>query len=147
MAKRLQPRILSAIEQHQLTFIRWILKVNKFNDQAGARPKLFGSRDVNKPDMQNTNIDIEGSMPRQLHMGNKKSVSVIGLEKEEYNLRTDDIKGTKPNVMKDTIRTKRITNPLIPEYTLSSVEQRPPTPPKFMRDNININVKDFLKEK
>lgn len=33
----------------------------------GAQPKRFGSRAVNKPDLQNYNGDIEGSMSRQLH--------------------------------------------------------------------------------
>ncbi len=38
-------------------------------DQPGAQPKLFGSRVMNKPDVQNYNCDIDGSMPRQLHVG------------------------------------------------------------------------------
>lgn len=98
---------------------------------SGAQPKQFGSKVLNKPDRQNCNSDIEGSFPRQLHMG---------LEKPENNLRTDDIKGTKPNAMIDTIRTKRSTNPLMPEYKLPVVEPRPPTPPKFLRDSIKIDV-------
>lgn len=99
--------------------------------QIGAQPKLFGSKAINKPDLQNYNADIEGTCPRQLHMQ---------LEKPEYNLATDDIKGTKPNVMKDTIKTIRTTNPLVPEYNLPKVEPRPPTPPKFLRDTIKIDV-------
>ena len=102
------------------------------NISKGAQPKLFGSKVPNKPDTQNYNADIEGSMPRQLHMQ---------LEKPEYSLVTDDIKGTKPNVMKDTIRTNRVSNPLVPDYKLPVVEQRPPTPPKFIRDTIGIDVK------
>lgn len=72
---------------------------------------------------------------------------MIELVKEEYNMRTDDIQGTHPNVMKDTIRTKRVTNPLDPQYVLSNVEQRPPTPPKFLRDNINIKVEYYVVNK
>ena len=40
-------------------------------DTTGAQPKLFGSRRVNKPDVQNYNCDIDGSMPRQLHVGRR----------------------------------------------------------------------------
>lgn len=101
-------------------------------DIEGAQPKLFGSRALNKPDTQNYNADIDGSMPRQLHMK---------LEKPEYNLATEDIKGTKPNVMKHVIRTNRTTNPLAPDYVLPVVEPRPPTPPKFLRDSIKIDVR------
>ena len=68
----------------------------------------------------------------------------LGLVKQEYNLQTADIKGTQPNVMKDTIRTNRATNPLAPEYKLPAVEPRPPTPPKFLRDSIrnDVNLKN-----
>lgn len=47
-----------------------------------------------------------------------------------------DIHGTQPNCVK--FQTKRGGgNPLNPEYNLQSVEVRPITPPKFVRDNIN----------
>lgn len=49
--------------------------------------------------------------------------------------------------MKDTIKTKRITNPLMPEYKLSVIDKRPYTPPKFMRDNIAINDIDGSRPK
>jgi hypothetical protein len=62
------------------------------------------------------------------------------LNRPEYNLETRDIEGTKSNVAKDAIRTKRMTDPLDPKYKLPVVEQRPPTPPKFLRDPISIDV-------
>lgn len=62
------------------------------------------------------------------------------MERPEYNLETRDIEGTRPNVAKDAIRTKRVTNPLDPKYKLAEVEQRPATPPKFLRDAISIDV-------
>lgn len=37
--------------------------------QLGAQPKLFGSRSVNKITTQNTNLDIDGTISRQLHFG------------------------------------------------------------------------------
>lgn len=42
--------------------------------------------------------------------------------------------------MKDTISTNRKLDPLVPAYKLPSVEMKPPTPPKFIRDAINIDV-------
>jgi len=62
------------------------------------------------------------------------------LNRPEYNLETSDIEGTKPNAARDTMRTKRVTDPLDPKYKLPIVEQRPPTPPKFLRDAISIDV-------
>lgn len=62
------------------------------------------------------------------------------MEKPDYNLATADIDGTKPNVMKYTIVTNRNTNPLHPQYNLPVVEQRQHTPPKFLKDNIKIDV-------
>lgn len=58
-------------------------------------------------------------------------------------MQTNDIPGTQPNVMRETIQTKRIINPLAPQYQLSKVEERSPTPPKFIRDSMRTDVKDF----
>ena len=50
-----------------------------------------------------------------------------------------DIKGSQPNIVK--FQTKRDpTDPLHPKYKLPYVEIKPPTPLKFIRDNINIDV-------
>lgn len=38
----------------------------------GAQPKLFGSKQVNKPEFSNQNWDIDRSGPRALHIGNPK---------------------------------------------------------------------------
>lgn len=38
-------------------------------DIEGAKPKLFGSRTINRPEYQNINLDIDGSFPKQLHLG------------------------------------------------------------------------------
>jgi hypothetical protein len=32
------------------------------------------------------------------------------------------------------------TNPLAPQYKIPTVDYKPPTPPKYLRDNIDINV-------
>lgn len=44
--------------------------------------------------------------------------------------------------MKDTIVTKRNTNPLVPNYKFSLVEMNPPTPPKFVKDSMEIDVNE-----
>ena len=56
-------------------------------DIYGAKPKIFARDDVNKPEFNLNNLDIEGSGPRLLH---------VALNKQHYNLTNDDIKGTKP---------------------------------------------------
>ena len=59
------------------------------------------------------------------------------LNKEQYNLRANDIKGATPKCV--AFNTNRIgTNPLDPEYKVQAVQQRAPTPPRFLRDGINI---------
>jgi len=63
------------------------------------------------------------------------------LERPEFNLTTKDIKGSQPNVLKNTIITGRRLCPLNPIYELSKVDIRPPTPPKFIRDSIKIDVR------
>lgn len=62
-------------------------------------------------------------------------------------MKTEDLLDAKPNVMRSTIRTKRTTNPLAPNYQLSKVEYRPYTPPKFIRDSIGINDVDGARPK
>jgi len=49
-----------------------------------------------------------------------------------------DIKGTQPQINK-FITTREPSNPLEPLYRIPKVEARLSTPPKFIRDNINID--------
>jgi len=46
--------------------------------------------------------------------------------------------------MKGTIITSRHTNPLNPVYKLPTVEIKPPTPPKFLRDSIRVDVRRLI---
>lgn len=57
------------------------------------------------------------------------------MNKPEYNLSNDDINKSKPNFTKFQT-TRPPSNPLNPVYKLSEVEYKPPTPPKFIRDQI-----------
>ena len=59
-------------------------------DIEGAKPKLHGSKQVNKPD-GTANWDIDRSCPRALH---------VGLNKPEYNLAAKDIGGSEPKCVK-----------------------------------------------
>ena len=70
----------------------------------------------------------------------------MGLYKEETNLKTNDIKGANPQVVK--FQTKRqAQNPLNPVYNLSKVEYRPVTPPKFIRDQMTVDDIDKARPK
>ena len=75
------------------------------------------------------NDDIDQSCPKALHQP---------LNKPYYNLRSDDIAGTKPAIAK--FKTKReASNPLNPVYRLPSFEPLEPVIPKFIRDSINVD--------
>ena len=103
----------------------------------GAAPKLHGSKQTKKQEFTNSNWDIDRSGPRALH---------IGLYKEETNLRASDIEGAAPNINKFK-STRQGNDPLNPSYQLSKVEVRPVTPPKFIRDAMNIDDIDKSKPK
>ena len=47
----------------------------------------------------------------------------------------EDVPMSKPNFIKFQT-TRPPSNPLNPQYKLSEVEYKPPTPPKFIRDHI-----------
>jgi len=93
-----------------------------------ARPHYHGYQYVQREIYSNRNDDIQGSRPKKLHQP---------LEKAYYSLRNDDIIGAKPQCHK-FVTTRSPVNPLNPVYKLPEVEVRVATPPKFIRDNINI---------
>ena len=98
-------------------------------DIEGSRPCLKGYQYFNKPSYANTTDQIEKASPRQLHQK---------LDKPQYSLSTKDIEKAYPS--KTGFQTKRIgTNPLNPTYQLPYYEVRAITPPKFIRDHINIS--------
>lgn len=59
------------------------------------------------------------------------------MNKPEYNLTNSDIGGAQPNCVKFTTNRKG-HNPLNPTYKVSEVEKRPYTPPRYMRDGMDI---------
>lgn len=61
------------------------------------------------------------------------------MNKVDYTLLNEDIKGTKPQINKFST-TRLPSNPLEPQYRLPFAEVRVATPPKFIRDQINITV-------
>lgn len=90
---------------------------------------MHGSKQVNKPEFSNTNWDIARSSPAALH---------IGLNKPQANLNIRDIEGTSPKCVQFT--TNRFGhNPLTPVYELPKVETRAITPPKYIRDTLDIS--------
>ena len=92
---------------------------------------------MNKPEFTNSNWDIDRSGPRALH---------IGLIKDETNLRTQDLPGAQPQIVK--FQSKRQGNdPLNPTYRIPDVEVRAATPPKFIRDAMAIDDIDKSRPK
>jgi hypothetical protein len=96
----------------------------------GASPKVHGSKPIgNKLPWNLSNLDIERSSPRALH---------VGLSKQENNMRTEDILGAKPQCVK--FQTTRLdTNPLNPKYKLQTAIYLPPEPMRFVRDQMSID--------
>ena len=91
------------------------------DDISGARPRLGGYQFLNKP-----------SPPEH-----KKSFSTT-LKKPFFSLMTSDIDQAQPNAM--GFRTSRFGhNPLNPNYNLPSFTRPPATPPKFLRDTLDLS--------
>ena len=102
--------------------------LNLYNlDIEGSSPRKFGHF-FNKEEFINKNSDIEKSSP-------KKYDQIIN--KKSFNLTNDDIEFSKPQCVKNT--SSRHTNPLEPKYNIVNPPILPMTPPKFMRDQINID--------
>ena len=99
------------------------------NYDVGASPRIHGSKALgNRQPWNLSNLDIDRSAPRSLH---------VGLNKLETNMKTEDIHGAKPQCVK--FETSRLgTNPLNPQYKLQTATYLPPDPTKFIRDNIDI---------
>lgn len=53
-----------------------------------------------------------------------------------YSLKTDDIDGAKPK--STDFHSLRHVDPLDPHYDLPKFEERPPTPPRFLRDSVGV---------
>lgn len=67
------------------------------------------------------------------------------LNKPHFNLSNADIEKSSPQQQKFGL--ERQTNPLVPEYKLPSFEARPITPPKFMRDSLDVSDIEGTKAK
>lgn len=61
------------------------------------------------------------------------------------SLKTDDIEGAQPHSKE--FRTNRSVDPLEPDYKLPAVEEKPVTPPRFLRDQIDISDIEGAKSK
>ena len=102
--------------------------LNLYNlDIEGSSPRKFGYF-FNKVDFTNKNSDIEKSSPKDYNQN---------INKISFNLTNDDIEFSKPQCVKK--ESKRHTNPLQPKYIFKSPEILPITPPKFIRDAMEIN--------
>ena len=101
--------------------------LNLYNlDIEGSSPRKFGYF-FNKEDFTNKNSDIEKSSPKSYN---------ININKKSFNLTNDDIEFSKPQCVKNA--TSRHTNPLQPKYIMKSPEILQITPPKFIRDAMDV---------
>jgi hypothetical protein len=97
-------------------------------DIEGAKPFLKGYQYLNKPEYSNSTTNIEKASSKALHSS---------LNKPEFNLKTSDIEKAQSSL--GHFKSTRMTNPLNPIYKLPSFEVRPITPPKFVRDSIQVS--------
>ena len=102
--------------------------LNLYNlDIEGSSPRKFGYF-FNKEDFTNKNSDIEKSSPKKYNQN---------INKKSFNLTNEDIEFSKPQCVKND--TTRHTNPLQPKYIMKNPEILPISPPKFIRDAMEIN--------
>ena len=102
--------------------------LNLYNlDIEGSSPRKFGYF-IHKEDFTNKNSDIEKSSPKNYYEN---------INKKSFNLTNDDIEFSKPHCVKN--ETTRHVNPLEPKYNLPNPPIYPVTPPKFIRDSMDIN--------
>ncbi|EGR33205.1 hypothetical protein IMG5_059480, partial [Ichthyophthirius multifiliis] len=99
------------------------------SDIDGAKTEVKGYKYWQKETFVNRIDDIDGTSP-------KKTVQYQN--KPDYQLCNKDIKGSIPQINKFQT-TRQSFNPLQPVYKLPSVQIRVSTPPKFIRDNIQID--------
>ena len=101
----------------------------------GAQPNRRAYRFTHKTSYVNRNDDIIGSSPKKLHQK---------LHKRYFNLTNEDICQSRPQCNKFVTKRKP-SNPLNPVYKLAYAEVRTATPPRFIRDQINIDDIDGSK--
>jgi hypothetical protein len=102
-------------------------KTNRTDDIELAQPQRWSEMYTrNMPDLHGVR-DIDGARPSLLHQN---------LNKPKRSLTNDDIPGTKAKPY--TFKTTRCVDPNDPAYKLPTVDARPPTPPRFSRDQINV---------
>eukprot|EP00943_MAST-04B_sp_MAST-4B-sp1_P000806 g806.t1 len=103
-------------------------KTNRLDDIAKAQPRRFSEMYThNMPDLHNVD-DIPGARPGVLH---------AALNKPSLGYTNADIPGSQAKPY--TFKTSRCVDPNDPSYTLASVEVKPPTPPRFLRDQIDVS--------
>jgi hypothetical protein len=102
-------------------------QTNRTDDIDMAQPQRWSEMYTrNMPDLHGVK-DIVGAQPSLLHRK---------LNKPQRSLTNNDIPGTKAKPY--TFKTTRCVDPNDPCYKLPTVDARPPSPPRFSRDQINV---------
>ena len=101
--------------------------INLFNmDIECSQPRKFGIF-TNKVDFINKVDDIEKANPK---------IIFFKFNKPEYNLSNKDIEKSFPSVYH--FNTKRVTNPLQPQYKFPEADPSPLEVPKFIKDSLDV---------
>lgn len=100
---------------------------NNISDIEGASPFHKYAQFKNKPNLMDSS-DIFGTRSSVLHAEK--------CNKPCYNLRNDDIEGSKPK--RTLFTTTRVVDPLNPVYPLPSTKISYVEPLKYLRDSINV---------
>lgn len=96
---------------------------NDTSDIEGSRPGNNYEKYANKP--QFLQSDVDGSTSKQLiHTRNTPDLS----------LSIDDIPGTRHTIKDRMLRTRRVVNPLVPDYDFPKYTTCAPEVPKFIKD-------------
>lgn len=109
--------------------------------QTGTTPRARRQRYTQKVHYGVDVSDIEGAQAPHL------IPEVIDPVRRPNNriLSNSDIEYSQPRPK--TFKTTRSTNPLCPDYRISDAEDRPVTPPKFIRDSFNVSDIEGTKAK
>lgn len=109
--------------------------VKSANENYNLRTDDIEGAQYRPPKVYNHNFqlditDIEGTRTKPMVNESKKPVDIMSV---------DDIDGAKPRIQRQLPHSKRVTNPLNPQYQLPTKQEQPIPAPKFIRDNISVD--------
>ena len=109
--------------------------VRRENENFNMRTDDIDGAQYRPPKIYNHNFNLDVS-----DIEGTKTTPMVDEKKKPNNIMNiDDIEGARPRIQRQLPHSARNTNPLNPEYKLPTKEEEPIPPPKFIRDNINVD--------